>query len=276
MEKKTTQRIIGILVVAALVIILLPLMFGKNDMTADVASNQSSDQQMNPSDVIQTETPKTVAQNDTTAATPATETHPTDTRAEATDVTVTPQTTAEDINHQSQLPVPEQLAQAAPAPKTPEAVATPEAAAPTVAENNVAPVTPATPAPAPEQKEQVAVVEKPAAVTEPPIASPVKAVAEKKSAKKSLAANSKHAPAKFKTTAWVIQMGSFKDKDNARRLADKLRAAGYKAFTREIKASTRVFIGPESKQASALKLSNEVEQQFKLHGIVMTFKPLEI
>lgn len=86
--------------------------------------------------------------------------------------------------------------------------------------------------------------------------------------------------AKLKTAAWVVQMGSFKDKANARHLADKLRAAGFKAFIHEVKSPkgerTRVWVGPESQQASAAKLSDQIEQQFKMRGILVNFKPLEL
>ncbi len=86
----------------------------------------------------------------------------------------------------------------------------------------------------------------------------------------------------LKKTVWAVQLGSFKDKNNARKLADKLRAAGYKAFTREIKSAKgmnvqiRVYIGPEYKQASAIKLTEKLEQQMKLHGFLVPYKPLEI
>ena len=76
-------------------------------------------------------------------------------------------------------------------------------------------------------------------------------------------------------------MGSFRDKNNARRLADKLRSAGYKAFIREVKSAhgtvqTRVFIGPETKQMAAAQLSNRIEQQMNLHGFVTKYKPFEL
>jgi DedD protein len=82
-------------------------------------------------------------------------------------------------------------------------------------------------------------------------------------------------------TAWAIQMGSFKVKKNAINLANKLRAAGYKAFTRDIKsdnghASTRVYIGPEFKQASAARLSSDIQHHLSIQGIIIPYKPLEI
>lgn len=82
---------------------------------------------------------------------------------------------------------------------------------------------------------------------------------------------------KLKTTAWVVQLGTFKDKNNARHFADKLRAAGYKAFVQEAKKDMRVvYIGPEFKQSSAMQLSNKIAQQMKLQGIVVSYKPLEL
>jgi len=87
--------------------------------------------------------------------------------------------------------------------------------------------------------------------------------------------------AEFKQPAWAIQMGNFKNKENALRLTNQLRAAGFKAFTRDYKLAsgkvrTRVFIGPEFKQTTALALSGKVEDKLKLRGIVVSYKPLEL
>ncbi len=85
---------------------------------------------------------------------------------------------------------------------------------------------------------------------------------------------------KLKRVAWAIQMGSFKNKENATRLTDKLRAAGYKAFTRQIDAKlgtqTRVYVGPEFKQIAAIKLSSKIEHDMKMHGIVIAYQPLTL
>lgn len=63
--------------------------------------------------------------------------------------------------------------------------------------------------------------------------------------------------------AWVIHLGSFKDKENVTQLLAKLKAKGYVAFTKPIKTKqgvlTKVIIGPElikpslSKKLPALK-----------------------
>jgi DedD protein len=85
----------------------------------------------------------------------------------------------------------------------------------------------------------------------------------------------------LKKPAWVVQMGSFKEKSNAHRLVNQLRNSGFKAFTHVVTSPngavrTRVYIGPEFKQASALKLSNKVEQEVKLRGYVIPYKPMAL
>ena len=80
----------------------------------------------------------------------------------------------------------------------------------------------------------------------------------------------------LKKTAWAVQMGSFKDKNNAHRLANRLRAAGYQAFTRAKNNSTRVYIGPEFKEASAVRLSNKVAEEVRLQGMIVNYQPLTL
>jgi DedD protein len=82
----------------------------------------------------------------------------------------------------------------------------------------------------------------------------------------------------LKKSAWVVQLGSFKSKLNAERLTNALRAKGYKAFTFETKRNgqTRVYIGPEFKQSSATTIASRVQSDMKMHGIVLTYKPLEL
>lgn len=82
--------------------------------------------------------------------------------------------------------------------------------------------------------------------------------------------------AELRQAGWVVQMGSFHNKDNAQRLANTLRAKGYKAFTREVKSSTRVYVGPEFKQASAESLADKIQHEMNMQGIVITYRPLEL
>lgn len=82
------------------------------------------------------------------------------------------------------------------------------------------------------------------------------------------------------TEAWVIQIGSFKNRNNARHLVNELRAHGYHAFMQNTQTSlgnsTRVFVGPEGKHTSARKLAQELKQELKIEGIVLSFNPLSL
>lgn len=85
---------------------------------------------------------------------------------------------------------------------------------------------------------------------------------------------------KLKNTVWVIQLGSFKNKSNALRLVNQLRASGYRAFIQQVNTtsgdSTRVFVGPELKQTAARALAGELETSLHVHGIVISYQPLAL
>lgn len=84
----------------------------------------------------------------------------------------------------------------------------------------------------------------------------------------------------LQNSSWVIQIGSYKEKDNALRIVNQLRAKGYKAFIQEVSTpvgdSTRVFVGPESKQHAARQLATQIENNMQLRGIVISYKPLAL
>lgn len=80
--------------------------------------------------------------------------------------------------------------------------------------------------------------------------------------------------------AWVVQMGSFKNKTNALRLVNQLRANGYRAFIQEISTAfgdnTRVFVGPENKRTEAHALALRLENHLHMRGIVINYQPLTL
>lgn len=84
--------------------------------------------------------------------------------------------------------------------------------------------------------------------------------------------------AEVQSAAWVIQLGSFKNKANAERLVSLLKASGYKAFTQKYakfgNEAVRVYVGPEPKITVANNLAGQLKEDFKLHGIVMTYMPV--
>jgi len=85
---------------------------------------------------------------------------------------------------------------------------------------------------------------------------------------------------KMKNAAWVIQLGSFKEKANALRLVNKLRSRGYRAFIQGYSAAsgehTRVFVGPEPKQKNARLVASEIQKEMKMQGIVISYKPFTL
>lgn len=84
----------------------------------------------------------------------------------------------------------------------------------------------------------------------------------------------------LKNPVWVIQIGSFKNKANALRLVNQLRANGYRAFIQQVSntfgENTRVFVGPESKHNSARALATQLESDMHIRGIVISYKPLAL
>lgn len=85
---------------------------------------------------------------------------------------------------------------------------------------------------------------------------------------------------RLKNAAWVIQIGSYKNKANALRLVNQLRANGYRAFIQQVSntigESTRVFVGPENKQTAARALASQLETNLHIRGIVISYKPLTL
>lgn len=84
----------------------------------------------------------------------------------------------------------------------------------------------------------------------------------------------------LKNAAWVIQLGSFKNKANALRLVNQLRASGYRAFIQQVSntagQNTRVYVGPENKIQSARALADRLQSDLHMRGIVISYQPLSL
>lgn len=72
--------------------------------------------------------------------------------------------------------------------------------------------------------------------------------------------------------AWVVQLGSFGNADNARRLRDKVREQGYDSHLQKVEQGdttfTRVFSGPFVDKAAAEKAKQELDARFGVNGLV--------
>lgn len=75
-------------------------------------------------------------------------------------------------------------------------------------------------------------------------------------------------------TNWFVQVGSFSKQENAVELRDRLRDAGYKAFTEtstvEGTTTHRVKVGPEMDKARAARTRDEIAEKFDLEGLVVS------
>lgn len=310
MEKKNVQRIVGVLVITAVAIVAMPLMFGRSDVVVQEAENTVKTPVV--SDQVNSVT--TAKTDDVTPAaqTPNMETpNSSDMSANAAQNINDAANVENSVNANLNSDV------ANPAPVATSASATPSAmsaapAAPTdmqasAASMQNAPALPvptldtikkadssasqdvvSTPTTAPGMQQAAATTDQntvmPDMATSQKMASATDATADAKAApakkhkKKSTKSISAKANTKAVKAGWVVQMGSFNNKQNALHLADKLRAAGFNVFTREMKSasgkmSTRVYIGPEVKEASATQLSGKIHQKMNMQGIVMAYKP---
>ena len=77
--------------------------------------------------------------------------------------------------------------------------------------------------------------------------------------------------------AWVIHLGSFKDKGNVALLLKKLKKQGYIAFTKPIKTKqgilTKVIIGPELIKSAMVKKIPALKKLTGIQGKVAHFAP---
>ncbi len=76
-------------------------------------------------------------------------------------------------------------------------------------------------------------------------------------------------------TAWVVQLGSFSDEENAKVLNEKLRKAGYPAFVEPLKKNSgivyRVRVGPELLRSDAQSLQQKLAKSMQIEGIVIRY-----
>lgn len=75
--------------------------------------------------------------------------------------------------------------------------------------------------------------------------------------------------------AWTVQLASFSNKENAKRLIHKLRHKGFHAYERTTKTKkgrlVRVFVGPEIRKHDAKKILVKLRKQFHLKGLITEY-----
>lgn len=176
--------------------------------------------------------------------------------------------------------------------RPPSVMIDPDSRRPAVTESAPAPAdpTPALPAPEvmtpPEENAQPPVMTD-APKPEEPIAEPVQTPAEPKVVEKTVQEPEPPPPPPApkppaaeksdvkKPTGWVVQVGSFADKDNAEKTLAKLRLNGYDSFVEEVRVGSkslyRVRVGPEVKKERAESLNTQIANSLKLKGQVQRY-----
>ncbi len=77
--------------------------------------------------------------------------------------------------------------------------------------------------------------------------------------------------------AWILQVGSFKEKDKADNLTQQLLAEGYKAYSRVGSSTTgdvyRVYVGPNILKEKLLADMQAIEQRHQIKPLLRRFEP---
>ena len=141
---------------------------------------------------------------------------------------------------------------------------------------------------APEPEKPAAKSEKPAAKSEQPAPKPKPEAPQPAAGSKTETATAAPAqgdkpepesnpakPGSRGLPAWVVQIGSFSQEDNARGLIKKLRAAGHAAFIEKLhrdgKTIYRVRVGPELLRSDANELKNKLDKELKMDTMVLQY-----
>lgn len=73
---------------------------------------------------------------------------------------------------------------------------------------------------------------------------------------------------------WAVQLGAFKTVDEANKLRDRLKGAGFVAFVDKLGSESgalwRVRAGPETDRGNADKLRGRIKDKLKIEGIIVT------
>jgi DedD protein len=82
----------------------------------------------------------------------------------------------------------------------------------------------------------------------------------------------------YKSSAFVIQIGSFSNKDSAQKIVDNLKAAHYKAYLKHGMSNgesiNRVLVGPELKRENAESQLSAINKISGLKAIILSYDPL--
>jgi DedD protein len=83
--------------------------------------------------------------------------------------------------------------------------------------------------------------------------------------------------AKGVPASWVLQVASYRSPEQAKTLRDALNARGFSAYSRELTTAkgpvVRVYVGPKVDKASLLETKKRLDEAFKLNALVLPYTP---
>lgn len=83
----------------------------------------------------------------------------------------------------------------------------------------------------------------------------------------------------FESQAWILQLGSFKHKENVDALKNKLTQAGFKTFVKPVETRggilSKVFVGPELDKNKLLDARKTLKELTGLDGKITQFDPID-
>lgn len=86
-------------------------------------------------------------------------------------------------------------------------------------------------------------------------------------------------PTPIKGSAWVVQLGAFSNKSNAKLLQQQLQGHGFNAYTQKVKTSrgqlVKVLVGPETQRQKAVAVQTKLNKSFNLKGVLVAYDPHE-
>lgn len=262
MELKTKKRIVGVIILIAMGLIIIPMFFGRSVSTDEL--KLSGHVPKPPALPVGLNTPlpprdatvPAIADQSTAAGGLVFE-----------QLESVPLDTTKAEHHE---------AAAAPAPV--------KSAAPTKVANPSDPAPAPTPAaPVTEPTAVFANPEEPSVLPEvaivPPAAKEAKPALKTKKTKPSSSATAAHKEANTVASpeSWAVQLGSFSDRISASNLMKKLQGAGFTAYMHDSKTAqgnlVRVLVGPQLHRSDANKIQKQLQQQFSLKSIIVKVTP---
>lgn len=70
---------------------------------------------------------------------------------------------------------------------------------------------------------------------------------------------------------WTVQIATFANEENAKRLVEKLKKANYSAYSITTSSLNKVYVGPEFERSASEKSLADIKKQFNLKGFVTKF-----